>query len=300
MGSARFSGQVCHHNPTYDRGPGIRPWSGPRAASVLGVLILSVAGMSALPEVPAWAAPSARSLVPHGTRTVEAAPRVPAGARPAGAVRLSAVISGDLVLKPRDNAAVTRFIADVTDKNSPLFHRYLPAGAYASRFGPSRATISAATSVLRADGLHVTGVSADHLLIHFRGTARTIGTAFHTTLESYRLRDGFIGRTATSAVRLPARIAWRVAAVLGLDNLVQEQPLGLPRAPASDRGKIRPPASGELQLPRRSAQALQGRDGSGGQFRRADGRSDRPRLRRVRAVRQRRFRSGPTHRDLRA
>jgi Pro-kumamolisin, activation domain/IPT/TIG domain len=220
-----------------------------RRASVLGVLILSLAGMSALPAVPAAAASQARTVVPRGTRTVEAAPRVPAGATRAGAVRPSTEISGDLVLKPRDNAAVTRFIAAVTDKNSPSFHRYLPAGAYATRFGPSQHTISAARSVLKADGLQVTGVSADHLLIHFRGTAAAIGTAFHTSLENYRLRDGFTGRTTTSAVRLPATIAGSVAAVLGLDNLVQEQPAGIVRAPASDRGKIRAAATAKISYP---------------------------------------------------
>jgi len=236
MGSARFSGRAFRYKPA-------------RAASLFGVLVLSVAGVQALTGAPASAAPPARSAGPHGTRTVEAAPRVPVGAKPAGVMRPSAEISGDLVLKPRDNAAVTRFIAEVTDKDSPLFRHYLPAGVYASRFGPSAATLSAATSVLRTDGLHVTGVSADHLLIHFRGTAAAVGTAFHTTLESYRLRDGFTGRAATSAVRLPAKIAGSVAAVLGLDNLVQEQPAGIVRAPASDRGKIRPAAKADFSYP---------------------------------------------------
>ncbi len=249
MGSARFSGRVFHYKPTHDRRLRTRRWNGLRAASALGVLILSLAGMAALPAVPASAAPPAGPTVPHGTRTVEAAPRIPAGATPAGAVRPSAEISADLVLKPRDNAAVTRFIADVTDKNSPLFHQYLPAGAYASRFGPSSATISAATSVLKADGLQVTGISSDHLLIHFRGTASAIGTAFHTSLENYRLRDRFTGRATTSAVRVPAGIADSVAAVLGLDDLVQEQPAGIIRAPASDRGKIRPAVSAEFSYP---------------------------------------------------
>jgi hypothetical protein len=236
MGSARFRGRVSYYKPA-------------RAASVLGVLVLSLAGVSALPATSAAAAPPARPSVPHGTPAVEAAPRIPAGARPVGAVRPSVEISGDLVLKPRDNAAVTRFIADVTDENSPLFRHYLPAGAYASRFGPSKAAISDATSVLTADGLHVTGLSADHLLIQFRGTAAAVRTAFHTRLESYRLRDGFIGHATTSAVRLPARIAGSVAAVLGLDDLVQEQPAGIVRAPASDRGKIRPAATAKFSHP---------------------------------------------------
>jgi len=249
MGSARFSGLAFRSKPAGDRAPGTRQWSRRRAASVLGVLVLSLAGVSALPAVQASASPPTRPAVPHGTRTVEAAPRIPVGARALGAVRQSAEISGDLVLKPRDNAAVTRFISDVTDKNSPLFRHYLAAGTYAAKFGPSAATIGSARSVLTSDGLHVTAVSADHLLIHFRGTAAAIGSAFHTRLESYRLPDGFTGRATTSAVRLPARIAGSVAAVLGLNNLVQEQPAGMVRAPASDRGKIRPAADAKFSYP---------------------------------------------------
>ena len=231
---------------------------GQRATPLIGALILSLAGVAALPAATASAASAASSAatasqasqaVPHGTRTIEAAPRIPAGARAVGAVTPTAEISADLVLKPRDNAAVTRFIAAVTDKNSPLFRHYLPAGAYASRFGPSEATIAAATSALKAGGLRVTGISTDHLLIHFRGTASRIGAAFHTTLESYRLRDGFVGRATTSAVRVPGSIAGSVTAVLGLDNLVQEQPAGLVRAPASDRGKIRAAGTANFSYP---------------------------------------------------
>ena len=210
----------------------------------LSALILSAAGLTAL-----HAAPAAAATVPHGTRAIDAAPRIPAGARPEGVVRRSAEVSGDLVLKPRDNAAVTWFIKAVTDPGSPSFHRYLAPGAYAGRFGPTTATVAAATSVLTADGLRVTAVSADHLLIHFRGTAAAVSTAFHTTLESYRLRDGFTGRATTSAVRLPASIAGSVTAVLGLDDLVQEQPAGIVRAPASDRGKIRAPATAKFSYP---------------------------------------------------
>ena len=257
MGSVRFFAHVCHSEPP-GRNAGIGRPTARRAKAVLCALAFSLAGLAALPAgpaaaavpaAPASAATSAAPAGPHGFLPIEAASRVPAGARPAGAVRPSAEISGDLVLKPRDNAAVTRFIAAVTDPGSPDFHQYLRAGAYASRFGPSRATIGAATSVLTADGLRVTGIAADHLLIHFRGTASAIGTAFRTSLARYRLRDGFTGRATTSPVRLPARIAGSVAAVLGLDNLVQEQPAGMVRAPAADRGKIRPAATAHFSYP---------------------------------------------------
>src|ERR1700691_5535924 len=104
-------------------------WSMPRIASVLGLLVMSVTGIAS--------AALAASAGPSGMGRIEAAPYVPDGAHAIGALAPSAVISGAVVLQPRDNAALVRFIGEVTDKSSPLFHQYLPAGAFASLFGPA-------------------------------------------------------------------------------------------------------------------------------------------------------------------
>ena len=170
---------------------------------------------------------------------VGAAPRVPAGAQSLGAVSSSASLSGTVVLKPRDNAALQQFIDTVSDPSSPLFHQYLPAGAFAGRFGPTEATIDAVRSQLTADGLHVTGVSSDGLLVDFSGTAGQIEHAFQTGVERYRLSGGPVGQTTTSAAAVPSTIAGSVAGVVGLNDLARAQPAGILRPPASRRGKIR-------------------------------------------------------------
>src|SRR5262249_17097385 len=95
-------------------------------------------------------------------------------------------------------------------------------------------------ALLKANGLRVTSISTDGLLIHFAGTSKAISNTFHVKLENYRLRDGSVGHATTSAVRLPGSIPGSVAAVLGLHDLVRLQPDGVRRAPAKDRGKIRP------------------------------------------------------------
>ncbi len=225
----------------------------PRIAAVLGLLAASAAGLSAAP-----ASASAVHTGPPVMQRVQAAPHAPAGARPAGSVPASAEVSGVVVLKPRDNSALVRFIAAVTDASSPLFHRYLPPGAFAGRFGPSRSAISAVRAQLTAHGLTVRPVSSDGLLVPFSGTARQVEGAFHTGLERYRLSDGSIGRAATSAVSLPSSIAGSVAAVLGLNDLVHVQPVGLPRAPASARGTIRPASTAAFAHPAGSPRACRG------------------------------------------
>jgi hypothetical protein len=206
----------------------------PRIASLLGALVLPAAGLFSS------SAASAESAGSPALARIEAAPYVPAGARAVGALPASAVVSGAVVLKPRDNAALVNFIAAVTDENSPSFHQYLPAGAFVNRFGPAPSAIDAVSSQLKAQRLTVTGVSSDGLLVSFSGTAGRVESTFHTGLERYRLRDGSMGLATTSGISMPSAIAGSVAAVLGLNDLVHVQPVGMARAPASAKGRIRP------------------------------------------------------------
>ena len=179
---------------------------------------------------------------------IGATPRVPANARAMGAVSASTSVSGEVVLKPRNNSALTRFISEVTDKSSPMFHQYLQPGAFASRFGPSSATVNQVRSQLQTDGLHVSGVSSDGLFMRFSGTASRVESAFHTGLASYRLADGTMGRASTSAPALPSTVSGSVAAVLGLTDLVREQP-GVVHRPASAKRTFRSAKSANFPHP---------------------------------------------------
>jgi hypothetical protein len=185
---------------------------------------------------------SAAASAPRLVR-VGASPRVPTGARSLGAASASAPLTGTVVLKPRDNAALTQFISDVTNPSSPLFHEYLPAGAFASRFGPTQATIDAVRAQLTRNGLSVTGVSSDGLLMRFTGSTGQVERAFQTGIERFRLASGSVGQTTTSAVSVPSTIAGAVAGIEGLNDLVRAQPAGVFRAKPSDRGRIRRPES---------------------------------------------------------
>ena len=133
-----------------------------------------------------------------------AAPRLPQAARDLGAVRADATVSGAVVLRPRSEGALTRFIAAVTDKHSPLFHHYLAPGQFAARFGPEPSSIAAVTARLRADGLHVT-VAPNGMLVDFRGSASQVEHAFGVGLDRIRLADGSLGRARTAPIRLQPR-----------------------------------------------------------------------------------------------
>lgn len=164
---------------------------------------------------------------------ISPAPFLPFGDRAVGAVAGSTAETAAIVLKPRDESAVTNFIASVTNKNSPIYHHYLAPGAYRSRFGPSAAAVSAVESQLRADGLKVRGVASDGLIVTFSGTASRVERAFDTRLESYRLAGGGLGFATTTPVRFPATIAPAISGVVGLDNLLQAHSTDIAPGPRS-------------------------------------------------------------------
>ena len=216
-------------------------------AGVLVPLLAGGAGMTAVRAsvVPAPASgPAATSggsastggSASAGPAVVTQAPHIPVGAVATGAPALSAPETGAVSLQPRDPAALAKFISEVTNKHSSLFHHYLAPGAFGSVFGPTQATISAVKDFLAASDLRVTGVAKDGMLINFAGTAGSVEHAFDTGLATYKLADGSQGLATTSAIRLPATVAGSVAAVIGLDNLVHAQPAGLIRQPATNAG----------------------------------------------------------------
>ncbi|HEX3237645.1 MAG TPA: protease pro-enzyme activation domain-containing protein [Gaiellaceae bacterium] len=184
----------------------------------------------------AISAAGAGAAAPTGTRVVAPKPLIPHGAKALGAVTPSATVAGAVVLQPRDRSGLTRFIAQVTDKHSPLFRRYLTPAAFAERFGPSPSTIDAVKSQLRGSGLTVTKVARDGLFVHFQAPASHVESAFRTGLQRYRLADGAIGRARTGPIQVPATIAKDVTAVVGLDTTVQLRLSGVIRAPKALQG----------------------------------------------------------------
>jgi hypothetical protein len=201
---------------------------------VVGVRALVAAPLVALVCF-AISAAGAGAAAPTGTRVLAPKPLIPRGAKQLGAVSPTATVSGAVVLQPRDEGALTRFISQVTDKHSPLFHHYLTPPSFAARFGPTPATIAAVKSQLEASGLTVTNVARDGLILDFQAPANRVETTFRTGLERYRLANGSIGQARTAAVRVPATIAKYVTSVVGLDTTVKLRPSGVLRAPRSAR-----------------------------------------------------------------
>ncbi|MGH9172629.1 MAG: IPT/TIG domain-containing protein [Acidimicrobiales bacterium] len=211
-------------------------------------LAVSAAVVATAPLASALAAPVATAEVRPAIslshlRVVTKAPLLPLGAHVIGAVSRQKLVTGAVAITPRDDAGLVSYIKEVTTASSPLFHQYLSEHQYVSDFGPTASTITAVKSTLQAEGLRVSNVSPNGLLVTFSSPASRIESAFHTGLATVRMPDGYVGTETTSGVKLPASIASDVTAVIGLDNLAPEDSAGLVRAPAKDTGTF-PKATG--------------------------------------------------------
>jgi hypothetical protein len=205
------------------------------AVTLAGALAAPIPAMASAPAAalaasrPSSPALSLSALSSPAARLVQvgAAPALPSGDRLAGAVAATARVTGAVALRLRDPAAVTAFIDAVSSPRSPAYHHYLARGEFTRRFGPGAAAVAAVERQLRADGLTVSGVSANRLLVGFSGTAATAEAAFHTRLRRVALAGGGTGQATTSAVSLPASVAPDVLAVLGLNRLEREHSAGI-------------------------------------------------------------------------
>jgi pseudomonalisin len=119
-----------------------------------------------------------------------------------------------LALTPSDPAGLRAF-------DEAAGHPRLSAGQFAQRFGPSAASVSAVQAWAAAQGLHVAGVTADHLLMRVSGTTRALGAALGVTFADFRASDGSTYVSTTGTATLPASLEGDVSAILGLSDLAR-------------------------------------------------------------------------------
>ncbi|HLI14468.1 MAG TPA: protease pro-enzyme activation domain-containing protein [Acidimicrobiales bacterium] len=200
----------------------------------------AVAGLAAATCAPLAPAGVARAAPPGPPAFVRLGPSplVPRSARLLGPAAGSAEVSFEVVLAPRHRRKLAALVRAVTDPASPAYRRFLRPGEFAARFAPGRAEVAAVEQGLRRLGLEATGLDADHLGIEVRASAAAAAAALATPLERYRLASGAVVVAPRRAPRLPRQLGADVQAILGLDGLAAEVPVGL-----SPRRAPLPPAS---------------------------------------------------------
>jgi subtilase family serine protease len=212
-----------------------------RTRAVIGAV---VAGLTVAAGVAA-AAPGSQAAPPPDPLTAARlgpVPAIPRAAVRAGSLAPQAALRAEVTLRPRDPAALTAYIAALSNRSSPLFRHYLTPVQFGARFGPTAQQLAAVAGALRARGLSPGRPAADRLSIPVTAPASALERAFGVTLARYRLPGGRVAFANTAAPRIPAAAVGYVAGVLGLDDL--SQPRSLAVRPARSASPLR--AAGQL------------------------------------------------------
>jgi DNA-binding beta-propeller fold protein YncE len=169
------------------------------------------------------------------------APAVPPEEHYLGPAPTSTPLGIEVVLQPRDPAALSAFATAVSTPGNRLYQHFLAQGQFAAKFGPTPAAIAAVTGYLREAGLVPGVISADHLSIPVQTTVGRVDGAFHVAMNLYRQPAGAGQADAvvnTSTPRLPASLAGYVQGILGLDTVSTPVARPIPARPHPRTGRV--------------------------------------------------------------
>ncbi len=125
------------------------------------------------------------------------------------------------VLALRNTDQLSKLEADLQDRDSPLYHRWLTTDQFISRFGPTTQQMQAVAGWLTRQGLRVTASDIRQRSVEFSGHPATVAPAFQTALVGDGRSYANLGDPL-----VPADLAPIIQAVLGLSKFSQSAPAG--------------------------------------------------------------------------
>src|ERR1019366_4024440 len=85
----------------------------------------------------------------------------------------------------RQQAALDTYLAELQDKSSPNYHKWLTPEQFGKLYGPADSDVAAIEAWLASHGLKVDGVSAGRTDIAFSGTVTQVEQTLHTSIHSF-------------------------------------------------------------------------------------------------------------------
>jgi subtilase family serine protease len=140
-----------------------------------------------------------------------------------------------IVLPLRNSAELEQLLDKLNDSRSPLYRHYLSVPEFTERFAPTQEDYDAVVGFAKANGMTVTNVSPNRLVVDVGATVASVEKAFHVTMGVYMHPTE--SRTFYSPDREPSvdlNVAlWHIS---GLDNFSLARPLYRKAATGSGRG----------------------------------------------------------------
>jgi kumamolisin len=141
-------------------------------------------------------------------------------------------------LKMRNEQQLAALLHDLYTPGSSRYHQFLTPQQFAAQFGPTQAQQQQVIDYLRSQGLTVTQIAPNGLLIDATGSIATIENAFQVKINTYQSGARSFYANA-SLPTIPDTLSSLVLSIGGMDNSVRLRPLnrqGQAKAAASGNG----------------------------------------------------------------
>ncbi len=199
-----------------------------RRGRIAGALTTLVAALSSVAAFSISAAAQGVPTIPAGrgglaTLWSSASPSPPPRSVALGLLSPTADVSVEVALKIPDPSGLSAFIASLSNRGSPNFHRFLSPAQFGRLFGPSPSTLAAVEASLRSEGLRPGPVAADRLMIPVSAPAEVMDRAFHVNLVRYRLPSGRVAFTSLAPPTISSSVAADIEVVTGLNDIIRAQ-----------------------------------------------------------------------------
>ena len=123
-------------------------------------------------------------------------------------------------------AALDQYLAQLQDKSSPNYHKWLTPEEFGQLYGPADSDIAALVAWLQSHGLTLETISKGRTNIAFSGTVSQVEEAFHTSIHSFQA-NGQQFYSNTTDPQIPTALAPVVKGVAHL-NTIRPRPQFVP------------------------------------------------------------------------
>ncbi len=127
-------------------------------------------------------------------------------------------------LQVRNAGALDALLTALYDPQSPQYHQYLTPDQFTQLFAPTSNQVQQVTSYLQSQGMTVTSVAPNNLLIDATTNVAQAQQSFQVQINTYKAgKHSFYANAQPPSV--PSSVSALIASINGLDNSVKVQPL---------------------------------------------------------------------------
>ena len=133
-------------------------------------------------------------------------------------------LSARVIVPFSNQPQLSALLKDLYDPKSSRYHQFLTPDQFAQQFGTSTIDSTPVRQYLQQNGLTVTGVSSNGLVLTVAGASQGFEQAFGLHINTYQRKDGTTFFAPDEDPTIPPTLAGKVLAIGGLDNEHKYQP----------------------------------------------------------------------------